>query len=158
MAERARRLLDMVAQVSARPRLTDAARTLAGVLQIDLEAQRVAVGFVRGRRVDVEALAQSATPEKSMDLFRAICEAMAEAVDQQCCLLFSREPHPDRVNARAVARLAAGGGAVSVLVVPMPLDADVVGAVTIERFRARCVQARPRSILPMHSWQQRRRS
>ena len=69
-----------------------------------------------------------------MDLFRAICEAMAEAVDQQCCLLFSREPHPDRVNARAVARLAAGGGAVSVLVVPMPLDADVVGAVTIERF------------------------
>ena len=41
----ARRLLDMVAQVSARPRLTDAARTLAGVLQIDLEAQRVAVGF-----------------------------------------------------------------------------------------------------------------
>jgi len=134
VAERARRLLDMVAQVSARPRLTDAARTLAGVLQIDLEAQRVAVGFVRGRRVDVEALAQSATPEKSMDLFRAICEAMAEAVDQQCCLLFSREPHPDRVNARAVARLAAGGGAASVLVVPMPLDANVVGAVTIERF------------------------
>lgn len=134
LADRARRLLDMVAVVVQRTRFDDAARTFAGALQVDLDVQRVAVGLDRRGRVEVEALAQSATIEKSMSLIRALGDAMAEAVDQQSSLLFCREDHPDRINALASASLARLGGAASILVLPMPLDADVVGAVTLERF------------------------
>ncbi len=60
-----------------------AAAAVLNELAIELQCERVSLGFVKGYRIEVDAISNSAKFDKKTNLLRAIQEAMQEAVDQQ---------------------------------------------------------------------------
>jgi hypothetical protein len=131
--ERLASLLDLLAAVIEQPRLGAATAALASELASRLVADRVAVGLVRGGRVQLSSLSHSSGFDPRSNLSRALEAAMLEAFDQGTSVTW---PEPADVPARvtrAHAALAEEAGTAAALSVPFALDERVRGVVTVER-------------------------
>ena len=133
VAENARAILEAISLVAPRNRYEDAARTFAGLLASRFAAARVAVGRSRRGRCRLAALAHSAEFEKSMNVVRALEEAMDEAVDLEEALLHDARAPGRAQQSAALKRMAGDHAATSILVLPMSLASGSVGALLMER-------------------------
>ncbi|MCG2593344.1 HlyD family efflux transporter periplasmic adaptor subunit [Ramlibacter sp. XY19] len=129
--EVAQQLVATALQESA---LRAAALAVANDLAGRLACERVALGFVRHDRVEVEAISHTATFDRRSDFVRLLAEAMDEVPD--LAQSFVHPPlGPDAVGGLAHAALSAARDDGAVLSVPLANDNDTLGVLTLERRR-----------------------
>lgn len=135
-AERLEIAQQVVATALQEPQLRASALAVANDLAGRLGCERVAVGFLRHDRCEVEAISHTATFDRRTDFVRTLAEAMEEVPDLG--QPFVHPPLvPEAVGGLAHAALSASRGDVAVLSVPLADDKDTTGVLTLERSRDR---------------------
>jgi RND family efflux transporter MFP subunit len=126
--------LDLAAITLQEDRFQAAATSFATVLATRLECDRVSIGFLKGKRVKVQALSHSAQFKKQMNLVRSIGAAMDESIEQQLALVYPDTSEESNRVLRAHAELAGQHGDSAVCTVPfLGRDGRGYGALTLER-------------------------
>jgi biotin carboxyl carrier protein len=107
--------------------------------------ERVSIGFMKGRHIQLRALSHSSAFAKKTNLVRAIEGAMDEAADQLATVVFpARKDGPFQVT-RAHAELLQQHGTGAVCTIPLTAGPKVLGALVLElptgaEFDARTVE------------------
>jgi RND family efflux transporter MFP subunit len=126
-------VLDLAVTALTPPRFRAAATAVATALAAELDCERVAIGFTKGRQTRVCALSNSADFDLKSGLLRGLTAAMDEALDQQDMVVFPESPERPPLIVRAHAALLEQQGAGAVCTVPLTNGDQLVGAVTLER-------------------------
>jgi RND family efflux transporter MFP subunit len=138
-------VLELIATALQHEQFQAAATAVATELATTFGCERVSIGFMKGRHIQVRALSHSAAFSKKTNLVRALEAAMDEAADQLATVLFpARADGPFQVT-RAHAELLAQHGAGAVCTIPLTAGANVLGALVLElppgaEFDARTVE------------------
>lgn len=138
-------VLELIATSLQHERFQAAATAVATELATTFGCERVSIGFMKGRHIQVRALSHSAAFAKKTNLIRAIEGAMDEAADQLATVIFpSRKDGPFQVT-RAHAELLQQHGTGAVCTIPLTAGASVLGALLLElptgaEFDARTVE------------------
>ena len=138
-------VLELIATSLQHERFQAAATAVATELATTFGCERVSIGFMKGRHIQVRALSHSAAFAKKTNLIRALEGAMDEAADQLATVVFpSRKDGPFQVT-RAHAELLKQHGTGAVCTIPMTAGAKVLGALVLElpagaEFDARTVE------------------
>ena len=138
-------VLELIATSLHHERFQAAATAVATELATTFGCERVSIGFMKGRHIEVRALSHSAAFAKKTNLIRAIEGAMEEAADQLATVVFpSRKDGPFQVT-RAHAELLDQHGTGAVCTIPLTAGANVLGALLLElptgaEFDARTVE------------------
>lgn len=130
--ERLMVVINSVARALKEGQLKDVALTLVTDLATRLECDRVSIGFRQDGRSKVYALSHSSRLVQSMNLMRAVAEAMDEAIDQNTTLCLPRD-EARTIQLRAHQKLAREFGNGNVLTVPFAPQDEARGAVVFER-------------------------
>ncbi|QWV97601.1 HlyD family efflux transporter periplasmic adaptor subunit [Geomonas nitrogeniifigens] len=132
--ERVSGALEFVAGVLEEPRFSAAASSFATLLATRLTADRVSVGFVKGRHVKVRALSHSAQFKERMNQVRAVASAMDESLDQERSVALPAPNGGGPVVCRVHGELSAGEGERAICTVPFfDSQGRGLGAITLER-------------------------
>lgn len=131
--QRLKLALDAVATLLEQPRFIDSATAFTTALAAQLGCDRVSLGILKGRRIQVRAMSHSAQLERRANLVRAVESAMEEAVDQEEVVVYPPEQEARPVVARAHEALLHESEAGSAATFPLLHGDDVVGALTLER-------------------------
>lgn len=138
-------VLELISTSLNHERFQAAATAVATELATTFGCERVSIGFMKGRHIEVRALSHSAAFAKKTNLVRAIEGAMDEAADQMATVIFpTRKDGPFQVT-RAHAELLRQHGAGAVCTIPLTAGAKVLGALVLElpvgsEFDARTVE------------------
>ena len=138
-------VLELIATSLQHERFQSAATAVVTELATSFACERVSIGFMKGRHIQVRALSHSAVFAKKTNLIRAIEGAMDEAADQLATVIFpSRKDGPFQVT-RAHAELLQQQGTGAVCTIPLTAGASVLGALVLElptgsEFDARTVE------------------
>ena len=138
-------VLELIATSLTHERFQAAATGVVTELATTLGCERVSIGFMKGRHIQVKALSHSAAFGKKTNLIRNLGAAMDEAADQLATVNYP--PHKDgpfQVT-RAHAELARLHGAGAICTIPLTAGGKVLGAMVLERpageeFDARTVE------------------
>jgi len=138
-------VLELIATSLQHERFQAAATAVATELASTFGCERVSIGFMKGRHVQLRALSHSAAFAKKANLIRAIEGAMDEAADQLATVIFpARKDGPFQVT-RAHAELLQQHGTGAVCTIPLTAGTHVLGAIVLElptgsEFDARTVE------------------
>lgn len=138
-------VLELIATSLQHERFQASATAVATELATAFGCERVSIGFMKGRHIQVLALSHSAAFAKKTNLIRAIEAAMDEAADQLATVILpSRKDGPFQVT-RAHSELLQDHGTGAVCTIPMTAGANVLGALVLElpkggEFDARTVE------------------
>lgn len=138
-------VLELIVTSLQHERFQAAATAVVTELATTFGCERVSIGFLKNRHMQVRALSHSAAFAKKTNLIRAIEAAMDEAADQLATVIFpSPKDGPFQVT-RAHAELLQDHGAGMVCTIPMTAGANVLGALILElpkgaEFDARTVE------------------
>lgn len=138
-------VLELIATSLRHDRFQAAATAVATELATTFGCERVSIGFMKGRHIQVRALSHSAAFGKKTNLIRALEGAMDEAGDQLATVVFPpRKDGPTQVT-RAHAELAEQHGTGAVCTIPLTVGENVLGAMVLElptgaQFDARTVE------------------
>ncbi len=133
MNERLQTALDLVASGVEHERFHPAAMAFVTRLATSLDCDRVSLGFVDGKHVNVSALSHSAEFGKQMNLVRAIGSAMDEAIDQGAVVVHPLPSDAAPLVTRAHAELARQHGAGAICTIPLENKGKFLGGLTLER-------------------------
>ena len=127
--------LDLTALTLQEDGFHAAATSFVTVLATRLGCDRVSIGFVKGRKVKVQAISHSAQFKKQMNLIRSISAAMDESIDQQKALLYPVASEEDNCDVMyAHKELTEQQGHSAVCTIPfIDKDGRGYGALTFER-------------------------
>lgn len=126
-------VLQQVASCVDHPRFQDAATAVVTGLATRLGCERVSIGFLRGKRVRVDAVSHSAQFGKQTNLIRAIGAAMDEALDQARPVVYPAEEDAEIRLDRSHAALVDQHDTVYACSVPFSDQGHLAGAFTLER-------------------------
>jgi multidrug resistance efflux pump len=138
-------VLELIATALQHEHFQAAATAVATELATTFGCERVSIGFMKGRHIQVQALSHSASFSKKTNLVRALEGAMDEAADQLATVIFpSPKDGPFQVT-RAHAELLDQHGTGAVCTIPLTAGALVLGALVLElpkgsEFDARTVE------------------
>jgi hypothetical protein len=138
-------VLELIATALQHEHFQAAATAVATELATTFGCERVSIGFMKGRHIEVRALSHSASFSKKTSLVRALEGAMDEAADQLATVLLPpRKDGPFQVT-RAHAELLQQHGTGAVCTIPLTAGAAVLGALVLElptgaEFDARTVE------------------
>ena len=138
-------VLELIATSLRHDRFQAAATAVATELATTFGCERVSIGFMKGRHIQVRGLSHSAAFGKKTNVIRALEAAMDEAADQLATVVFPpRKDGPFQVT-RAHAELAEQQGTGAVCTIPLTVGARVLGAMVLElptgsEFDARTVE------------------
>ena len=125
-------VLETVATTVHHQRFQEAVTAVATELAGRLGAERVSIGFLKGKHAEVRGVSHSATFGKKANLIRAIEATMDEALDQQATVRFpAPEDGPLQVT-RAHAELHESHGKAEICTVPFAASDELLGAITLE--------------------------
>ncbi len=122
--------LQLQAAILSHERFDEAATAFATELASKFNLDRVAIGFLDGYHTTVVAVSRSADFHARADLFRALGEAMDEAIDQTATICFPDDERP-RVTVAHAQFVRRHGG--SLATIPLVSRGRAFGAVTLER-------------------------
>ena len=138
-------VLELIATSLQHERFQAAATAVVTELATTFGCERVSIGFMKGRHIQLRALSHSAAFAKKTNLARAIEGAMDEAADQLATVVFpARKDGPFQVT-RAHAELLQQHGTGAVCTIPLTAGPKVLGALVLElptgaEFDARTVE------------------
>ena len=125
-------VLELIATALQHDRFQAAATAVATELATTFGCERVSIGFMAGRHIQVRALSHSAAFSKKTNLVRVLEGAMDEAADQLATVVFpSRKDGPFQVT-RAHAELLQQHGVGAVCTIPLTSAGKVLGAMVLE--------------------------
>ena len=130
--ERLQTVLNMVASAVEHERFHPAAIAVVTQLATSLGCDRVSLGWVKRRHVQVKALSHSADFGKQMNLLRAISSAMDEAIDQQAVIVYPTPSEDNPLVVRAHEDLIRQHGTGSICTIPMGSEGMLFGGLTLE--------------------------
>ncbi len=126
--------VDLLAKVLPESGFNGAAMRLITELAINLNCNLVSLGVVEDQRVKLAHLSHSADFGSHMNLVRAIENAMDEAVDQREAIISPAQPDgPNNLVTVAHATLAEIQQSESLLTIPLHVDQQWIGAITMQR-------------------------
>jgi hypothetical protein len=133
--ERLTNALDLTVHTLQEDRFQAAATSFVTLLATRLGCDRVSIGFIKGKKIKVQALSHSAQFKKQMNLIRSIGAAMDESIDQQKALIYPVASEGDSGDILyAHDELARQQGHSTVCTIPfMDKEGNGYGALTLER-------------------------
>ncbi|WP_321419870.1 efflux RND transporter periplasmic adaptor subunit [uncultured Desulfobacter sp.] len=130
--DRLKASVDMLADVLSEENLTGASLAFVTELATRLECDRISLGFVKNKRVKIQAVSHSSRIADNMNLIRRIAQAMEEAVTQGQVVFY-----PPRQNQNRIVRdhdaLFRQHGAANILTIPCYDKDRYTGVITLER-------------------------
>lgn len=138
-------VLELIATSLQHERFQAAATAVVTELATTFGCERVSIGFMKGRHIEVQALSHSASFAKKTNLVRAIEAAMDEAADQLATVIFPVRKDGTFQVTRAHAELLQQHGTGAVCTIPLTAGQSVLGALLLElptgaEFDARTVE------------------
>lgn len=130
--ERLRGVLETLSAVNEPERFMASAMAVCNQLAARWNADRVALGFLKGRYVRVRALSHTEKITRQMQLVQDIESAMEECLDQDVEVVLPPAENASYV-ARATEKLATRHGPSAVLSLPLRRDGAPVAVLTLER-------------------------
>ena len=125
-------VLELIATALEHERFQAAATAVVTELATTFGCERVSIGFMQGRHIQLRALSHSAAFARKTNLVRAIEGAMDEAADQLATVVFpARQDGPFQVT-RAHAELLAQHGTGAICSIPLTAGLRVLGALVLE--------------------------
>jgi len=125
-------VLETVATSVHHRRFQEAVTAVATELAGRLGCERVCIGFIKGRHIEVRGISHSATFGKKANLIRAIEAAMDEAMDQQATVVYPAPADGPLQITRAHAELHEQHGNAEICTVPFADGKELLGAITLE--------------------------
>ncbi|MGE3107911.1 MAG: efflux RND transporter periplasmic adaptor subunit [Phycisphaerales bacterium] len=130
----------LIAAINTPPNFKGALLQLANDLSRQLPADRVAIGWVRHDTVRVEAMSDTEHFDRRMAMVRKLQAAMDECLDQEQPVLFPQPsgegPAGDVLLSQAIVHshreLAAADPQLKVCSLPLRIDDEIIGVVTVE--------------------------
>ena len=126
-------LVDLVAAGLDHEQFTVAATEVANELAERFSCHRVSLGFLRRRRVRVEALSNTARIDHHSNVVRAIRDAMGECLDQGATLVFPEASDARVLVTRFHEHLAKAQQGAAICTLPLVKNGKAVGALLLER-------------------------
>jgi multidrug resistance efflux pump len=138
-------VLELIATSLQHERFQAAATAVATELAATFGCERVSIGFMKGRHVQLRGLSHSAAFARKANLIRAIEAAMDEAADQMATVIFPPRKDGAFQVTRAHAELLQQHGTGAVCTIPLMAGTTVLGAIVLElpvgaEFDARTVE------------------
>lgn len=125
-------VLQLVATSVSHERFAAAATAVVTELASTFGCERVSLGFMKGRHMEVQALSHSATFTRKMNLVRALEGAMEEAADQMATVVYPPRGEGSIQVTRAHAELHQQHGAGPICTIPLTADGRILGALALE--------------------------
>ncbi len=125
-------VLELMATSLSHERFQAAATAVATELATTFGCERVSLGFMKGRHIQVKALSHSASFTKKANLIRALEGAMEEAVDQLATVQYPAPQEGPFQVTRAHAELHQQHAAGAICTIPLTAGERVLGALTLE--------------------------
>jgi hypothetical protein len=125
-------VLELIAVGLEQERFQASATALATELASLLKCERVSIGFLEGKYIQVRALSHSINFAKKSNLIQSIGLAMDEAMEQMTTLVY---PPPDQNTVqilRCHEKLARDEGSGGICTIPFCSNGEVFGALTLE--------------------------
>ncbi|MBR9984531.1 MAG: HlyD family efflux transporter periplasmic adaptor subunit [Desulfosarcina sp.] len=129
---RLRRVMEVLDAINRPTRFLEAAMALCNEIAAWLGCNRVSIGLLAGRCVQVRAMSHTDTFNREMQVVQAIEAAMEECLDQDLEIVHPAT-EPAIAASRAAARLSEQHGPSAVLSLPIRQAGDVSAVVTLER-------------------------
>ena len=126
-------LVDLVAAGTEHERFGAAAMEVANELAERFSCQRVSLGFLRYKRIRIEAMSHSDRIDQQSNLVRAIRDAMSESMDQGATVVYPEVADTAVLVTRFHAQLAQDRQGAAILTVPLIKNGQTVGAFLMER-------------------------
>ncbi len=126
-------VLELIASGLENEQFKKAANAVVTDMAVQLDCERVSLGFVKGKFVKVAALSHSAKFSKKSNLIRDIGHVMDEAIDQKSMIIFPPMDEQTPLIHRLHADLNDKNGGGGVCTVPLSSGDKVFGALTFEK-------------------------
>ena len=126
-------VLEMVALSLEHERFQVAATALATELAMRMDCNRATFGFLRGERIQLQAMSHSARIDTRTNLARGIAAAMEEAIDQDTAIAFPVSQDKSVNITRAHEELVRQHGNGAICTIPLVDNGAIIGALTLER-------------------------
>lgn len=130
---RMRTAVDLLAGVLAKEDFDESCMTFVTGISTLLKCDRVSLGFLKDRKVAVQAISHSASFDKRMKFVRAVGLAMDEAILQAREIIFPRPSGDELLITREHEEIANQFGTESILTIPLFGNGKYYGAITLER-------------------------
>ena len=130
--QRLRNALEVLAAVNELDRFKATAMAFCNELASTLSAERVSVGFHKGRYVRVEGMSHTERVVRKMELVQAIESAMEECLDQDVEVIHPAVPEATYVS-RAAGELSARHGPTTICCLPLRRAGEPEGVLAVER-------------------------
>jgi len=131
---RLQKAMETLCAVNRQNRFKGSAMALCNEVACQWQCERVSVGLLKGRYIELAAMSHNEHFSRKMQLIQDIESAMEECLDQDCEILHPALPQATYIS-RATAGLSAksAAGGLTILSLPLRLAGEVVGVVTAER-------------------------
>jgi hypothetical protein len=126
-------ILELIASGLENEQFKKAANAVVTDMAVQLDCERVSLGFVKGKFAKVISLSHSAKFSKKSNLIRDIGHVMDEAIDQKSMITFPPLDTQSPLVYRLHADLNQEHGGGGICTVPLSLGGKVFGALTFEK-------------------------
>ena len=126
-------VLELIATSLQHDKFQAAATSVATELATLLECERVSIGFLKGKYIQITALSHSADFAKKSKLVQNLGLAMDEAMDQQSSLVYPAYEGESVKILKCHKNLLQDHETSSVCTIPFSNQSEVFGALTLER-------------------------
>lgn len=132
--QRLKQAIETLSAVNSQERFSGAAVTICNELASRWRCERVSLGMLKGRYVQVRAMSHTEDFSRKMKIVDNIEAAMEECIDQDIEIVSPADEQATYV-VRAAEELSKRHGPVAVLSLPLRHNGNAVGVVTLERDR-----------------------
>jgi multidrug resistance efflux pump len=126
--------VDLLADAISRKNYTSACLSFVTELATYLSCDRVSLGYIRNKKIKLQAVSHSSRVSENMNLVRAVIKAMDEAASQQKDIFYPVSIH-ERQIIRDHEALSKEHGSAFILSIPFYDENRYVNIITLERSR-----------------------
>ncbi|MHC4203036.1 MAG: HlyD family efflux transporter periplasmic adaptor subunit [Planctomycetota bacterium] len=130
--KRLQRAMETLSAVNRQERFTGAAMTFCNEAASQWQCERVSIGFLKGKYVQIKAMSHTESFSRKMQVVQDIEAAMEECLDQDVEILSPANKEATYVG-RAADKLSERYGALNILSFPLRRNGEVLGVLTLER-------------------------
>jgi len=131
-SKRLQRAMETLSAVNRQEKFTSAAMTFCNEVASQWQCERVSVGFLKGRYVQLKAMSHTESFSRKMQVVQDIEAAMEECLDQDVEIL-SPAPKEATYVSRAADKLSERYGPLNILSFPLRWNGEVLAVLTLER-------------------------
>jgi biotin carboxyl carrier protein len=129
---RLQKAMETLSAINRQNRFTSTAMALCNEVASQWRCERVSIGFLKGRYVQLRAMSHTEDFSRKMKIVQDIESAMEECLDQDCEVLYPASPEATHIS-RAAGELSKRHGPLAVLSLPLRQDGEVRAVLTLER-------------------------